>query len=204
MQSSTRWRLTAATVLLVAVSVWIAAPLLLRSAASLWIVEDVPARATAIVILGGGPEYRPSAAARLYRDGWAPLVLVPRVAPSPLEELGVVSSEEGLTLAALDRLGVPQDAIESYGRDVTSTHDEAQAVKAWARGRTIDRLLIPTDPFHTRRVNWDFEKSLPGVDVRVVPTRAPRYDPGQWWQQEEGLIAFQNEAIKWLYYHVQY
>ena len=152
-------------------------------------MDERPERATAIVILGGGLEFRPSAAARLYHEGWAPLVLAPNVEPS---------------IAVLDRLGVPENAVESYGADVKSTYDEAEAIKAWVRGRSVERLIIPTDSFHTRRVNWVFEKSLPGIDVRVIPIDAPGYDPGRWWQQKYGRIAVRNEVIKWLYYHAKY
>ena len=53
-------------------------------------------------------------------------------------------------------------------------------------------------------MKWAFEKSLPGIEVRVIPVDNPRYDPGRWWQQEDGLVAFQNEVIKWLYYHSKY
>ena len=189
---------------LTALLVWAFLPQILNSAATLWIVDERPAHATAIVILGGGSEFRPSAAAGLYHEGWAPLVLVPNVEPSPLEQLGMEPSQAKFTIELLERLKVPRAAVELYGTEVTSTRDEAEALKEWAHGKAVARLLIPTDAFHARRVKWVFGKLLPGIEVRVIPVETPEYDPIRWWQQEEGLIAFQNEIIKWLYYHAKY
>lgn len=183
---------------------WVFAPQILRAAASAWVVDEQPDRAAAIVILGGGLNFRPAAAARLYHDGWAPLVLVPQVEPSAPEQMGLAPSEGRLTIGILEKLGVPPQAIEAYGNAVTSTRDEAEAVKAWAQGKAVDRVLVPTDPMHTRRVNWIFGKALPGTDVRVIPVQTPEYDRRLWWQRERGLIAFQNEVVKSLYYRAKY
>src|SRR5262249_20316499 len=57
----------------------------LRGLANAWIVEDPLAKADCIVLLGGGREIRPFAAARLYREGWAPRVLIPNIRTNPTE-----------------------------------------------------------------------------------------------------------------------
>jgi hypothetical protein len=41
------------------------------------------------VILGGGLEYRPFAAAQLYKEGFAPKVLIMDVKLAPTEEMGL-------------------------------------------------------------------------------------------------------------------
>lgn len=183
---------------------WVFASPILRAAATAWVVDEQPDRAAAIVILGGGLNFRPAAAARLYHDGWAPLVLVPRVEPSAPEQMGLAPSEGRLTIGILEKLGVPPQAIESYGRAVTSTRDEAEAAKAWAQGKAVDRLLIPTDPMHTRRVNWIFGKALPSIDIRVIRVSTQEYDSDSWRQPEKGLATFQSEALKSLYYFARY
>lgn len=68
------------------------------------------------------------------------------------------------------------------------------------------RLLIPTELFHTRRVNWLMEKQLKDlkVDVRVIALDLPEYNRTNWWQREQGVIAFQNEVIKYLLYRTRY
>jgi len=76
------WVLRAAAVGLLVVALRVP---LLRGLAAWWIVDEVPVAAEAIVVLGGGEEYRPFAAARLWKSGLAPVILVPEVKRSPTE-----------------------------------------------------------------------------------------------------------------------
>jgi len=64
----------ASLVILACAGWWWRAPLL-RGAARLWIVADAPAKADAIVILGGGLDSRPAEAARLFHAGFAQRIL---------------------------------------------------------------------------------------------------------------------------------
>ena len=71
---------------------WFACGALLEAAAKAWVVHDVIQPADAIVVLGGGLETRPFAAAALYKNGFTPKILVSDVKPSRAEKLGVVAS----------------------------------------------------------------------------------------------------------------
>jgi uncharacterized SAM-binding protein YcdF (DUF218 family) len=184
----------------------------LRGVAAWWIVDEVPVGAEAIVVLGGGEEYRPFAAARLWKSGLAPVILVPEVKRSPTEELGLRPSATTIILGVLRAEGVPESAIVRIGKDVTSTREEAQAVREWATGRGLVkegeeagwRLLIPTDPFPTRRTNWLFEKTIPGLEAVVVRTDPPDMEVEAWWTRENSLISFNNECVKYLLYRLKY
>jgi uncharacterized SAM-binding protein YcdF (DUF218 family) len=197
-------RVAAAGLLLVALRV----PLL-KGLASWWIVDEAPVAAEAIVVLGGGEEYRPFAAARLWKSGLAPVILVPEVKRSPTEELGLRLGTTTIILGVLKSEGVPDSAIVRIGKDVTSTREEALAVKEWAAGTGRAggagwRLLIPTDPFPTRRTNWLFEKTMPGLEAVVVRTDPPDMDVEAWWTRENSLISFNNECVKYLLYRLKY
>ena len=89
---------------------------------------------------------------------------------------------------------------------LASTYDEARAVRAWLATNSAKSILIATDLSHTRRARWIFQKELEGtgVQVRVHAIQPKEYGLTNWWQHEEGLIAFQNEFIKSLYYHLKY
>ena len=67
-------------------------------------------------------------------------------------------------------------------------------------------MLIPTDIFHTRRVRWLFRKQLRHTGVQVLVEAVPvrEYQQQDWWRHEQGLVAFQNEVLKSLYYHLKY
>ena len=179
---------------------------LLTSLARTWVVNEQVTSADAIVILGGGPENRPFAAARLFHAGVAPLILYMDVKPGPAEMLGVVPTEEEQTRRILLSNSVPESALCMIGTNVASTYDESCAVRNWAKQTGAKSIVITTDLFHTRRARWIFRKELRDTDVRVYLSAVNARDYGvtNWWQQEPGIIDFQNEIIKSIYYRLKY
>ena len=179
---------------------------LLRGAAKAWIVDDKLERADAIVLLGGGLETRPFAAARLYREGYAKQILVARPKPTTADELGLTVRHEIVARLILLKEGVPESAITEIGRDVQNTRDESLAVREWVQANPAKALIIPTDVFHTRRVGWLFRKQLRDAGVHVMVQAVPvrEYTVSAWWQRELGLVAFQNEVLKLAYYRLKY
>jgi len=179
---------------------------LLTGLADAWVVNDPVTKADAIVVLGGGVENRPFAAAKLYHEGVAPMILYTDVRPGPAEEMGIVSPEAQLTRRILLSNNVPETAMTMIGTNVASTYDEAMAVRAWVDKTGAKSIIIPTDPFHTRRAFWIFNQELRGLktEVCVVPVNPVRYRTRDWWRHEEGVIAFQNEVIKYIYYRLVY
>lgn len=179
---------------------------LLTGLAEAWVVNDPVTKADAIVILGGGLQTRPLAAAKLFHDGVAPRILYTDVRLSPAEETGVILAEREQTHRILLSNGVPEMAMAMIGKSVASTFDEAKAVQAWVETSGAKSIIIPTDVFHTRRVRWVFDKELRNTraEIHVVAVDSPRYKINDWWWHEEGLIAFQNEVIKSIYYWCKY
>jgi uncharacterized SAM-binding protein YcdF (DUF218 family) len=184
---------------------WCRAPLL-RSAARAWIVNQPLSHADIIVVLGGGPETRPFEAARLYHLGLAPKILVMNPKPPPSVQLGLTPTEAEISRNVLLRQGVPEDAIIVATALVTNSYDESIVVRNWAGTNGVKRVIIPTDLFHTRRVRWLYGKELKGtgIQVQIEALAVRQYAVEDWWQHEEGLIAFQNEILKYAYYRVKY
>ncbi|MEM7010356.1 MAG: YdcF family protein [Verrucomicrobiota bacterium] len=189
---------------------WIFHPQLLSAAGRSWIKNEAQDSADAILVLGGGVETRPFRAAELYNEGVATKMGVLDPKPMPTSELGFNPDHTDLTLKILGAKGVPESAIEVIGDNVDSTWDEVEAVRAWIESQPdserIQSVLIPTDPFHTRRVDWLFEKQLAdfNVEIYVVPVVPPNYRPEDWWKSEGGVIRFQNELIKYVFYRINY
>jgi uncharacterized SAM-binding protein YcdF (DUF218 family) len=179
---------------------------LLTGVAQAWVVDEPVTNADAIVVLGGGLENRPFAAAKLFHDGVAPRILYTDVRLSPAEEIGVALPEKEQTHRILLSNGVPETAMTMIGRSVNSTYDESKAVQAWVEKSGAKSIIIPTDVFHTRRVRWVFRKELRNTkaEIHVVAVVSPRYKISDWWQHEQGVVAFQNEIIKSVYYHCKY
>jgi len=199
------WLIFLILVSIIAVA-WTARDSILRGLAELWVVSDPLDRADAIVVLGGRIDVRPFAAADLYKRGFASRILISNVLRGPVEALQLWPGQTELTRQLLLKLGIPAEAIVEFGDDVSSTYEEARAVHDWAVASGAKAVIIPTDMFPTRRVRWTFRRAVAPAGIRVmVRSIQPRdYGIDDWWKDERGIIDFQNEVIKWIYYRFNY
>lgn len=177
----------------------------LREAARLWIVSDPLAPADAVAVLGGGVDDRPFAAAAYYRAGLVTKILVSDDWMGKAATLGAVPSDTQANLAVLRKLGIPESAIDTFGEGARNTHDEALALDAWAKAHNAHRLIVPSEIFSARRVRWTFNRVLgPGATIIVPALDPPQYDRNDWWHEDAGIIAFQNEILKYFSYRLRY
>jgi uncharacterized SAM-binding protein YcdF (DUF218 family) len=178
----------------------------LQGAAQAWIVCDPIEPADAVAVLGGGIDTRPFAAAKYYHQGLVPKILVSSARTSPSERLGVSTSQTELNRAVLLRLGVPETSIEIFGHELSSTFEESVALREWAERAHVTRIIVPTETFSSRRVKWTMQHSfaLTKIRVRVLALEPWEYSRYQWWRREGGLISFQNEVLKYIYYRLKY
>ena len=196
---------TVGVVLLAGVLSWIERAPLLRAAAAWWIVADRPGPADAVAVLGGGVEDRPFAAAAYYRQGIVRRVLISNVGGGPAERLGALPSHASANREVLLRLGVPAAAIETFGTRIVNTHDEVLALHEWAERAGATALIVPTELFTTRRLSWMLHRVFgDAVTIRVTAQVPEQYDRSNWWRDEGGIVAFQNEVLKYLYYRFKY
>jgi uncharacterized SAM-binding protein YcdF (DUF218 family) len=186
---------------------WIERGALLRGAADLWIVSDPITPADAVVVLGGGIDSRPFVAADLYAKGLVKKVLLSEVDEGPSVGIGGLPGHTENNRKVLVRLGVPKSAIETFGTANKNTFEEAAALKDWTDRNAVSVLIIPTEVFSARRVRWTFRREFTGSAVRIeVPSFNPatEYTRAEWWKTEVGVITFQNEVLKYLYYRLKY
>lgn len=195
-----------ALLLLVVVLLWSFRQPLLQGFMEAWAVDEPLQKADAIVVLGGGLDVRPFAAAELYKQGYAPQVLVAIPPVKRAESMGLVQSHGAHNRAVLLHEGVPETAIVSLGTDLKNTCQEALALREWLKTSQVKRIIIPTEAMHTRRVRWLFDKILADQGVEIIVTRleSPEYNASNWWMSETGLIAVQNEVMKYFYYRLKY
>jgi uncharacterized SAM-binding protein YcdF (DUF218 family) len=202
------WRLAVRVLVLgsLGAGTWLVREPLLRGAADLWIESDEVTHADAVVVLGGQIEIRPFAAAELYYRGLASRVLVSNNAEGRAAAIGAVQGHTEANRNVLLKLGVPENAIEVFGQSNKSTRDEAVALREWVDRHGASTIIIPTEAFVTRRVRWIFEREFAGRNIRIeVSSHEPaEYTRAAWWKSSAGLIAFQNEVIKYIYYRLEY
>ena len=185
---------------------WLLREPVLRGAADLWIVSDPISRADAIVVLGGGLETRPFVAAELWRRGLADKILISQAPEERAVSIGAMPSHSELNREILLKLGVPAGAIETFGTANKNTRDEAVALREWAERNAASAFIIPSEIFSARRVRWIFRREFFGtaVSIEVPSIEPPDYTRRDWWKTEQGLVAFQNEVLKYIYYRLKY
>lgn len=175
---------------------------ILTALANFLTIDDERAPADAIVLLNGGLDTRPEAAARLYREGLVPIVVIGREEDGRAVELGLMPNRTDVAIGLLRHGGVPDSAIRQLRTPggTTSTEDEARLFAAYARLHDFRRIIVLTSDFHTRRTRRAFRnalRSLP-IEIRMAAAPSAEFGPADWWRTEAGLLAISEEYVKLL------
>jgi uncharacterized SAM-binding protein YcdF (DUF218 family) len=172
------------------------------------IINDRLLPADIILLLNSEFDTRPFRAAELYQQGMAPVIVIARAEDTPVVDLGLVPNGTAISVGVLEKLGVPPDKIIilPVPGGATSTLDEAVAFRQYIETNQVDRVILVTSAFHTRRARWIFKKTLAGLPLTLEMAAVPHtdFDRTNWWKNEKGLIALNNEYIKLLYYFFKY
>jgi len=187
-------------IILICAVAYLAHPVLLRSMGGYLIVEDPLERASAIVVLSSELPYRALEAARLYKDGWAPKVILTRPHrkrhSSILESLGIHRMEvHELHYEVLLRSEVEVEAIVVIDEGVGNTLSELKTVLR-ALSPSIDTtLIIVTSHYHSRRTRniWDY---LTDGNVRGIirwTTEDSLFDAERWWKNRNSIELLVHE-----------
>ena len=175
----------------------------LEASASFLDVGEEPAHADLIYVLGGNPEYRPAAAAKLYLEGYAPRIILSRIRDNDANLMGVIRNETDAAHEILLRLGVPDSAIvvTTFGGGVASTTDDARALAEYLRANPAERAIVLTSRYHTRRARWNVRQQLDETspEILMIGVTDPRFTAQNWWRSEAGMLAYTEEYLKFMH-----
>ena len=178
--------------------------LILTSIAKILVVEDTLYKADIIYLLTGDVTSRPFHAVDLYRENYTNTIVVPQHEVNPVEELGIYPNPTEAALKILVQEGVNKSDIIviDFNNGVSSTRDEAIALRNYIYKTKIKNVLIVTSAFHTFRAKYIFKKELKGTTANIIMSPAPhlKFDETNWWNFEEGLIYCTNEYLKFIHY----
>ncbi|RMG01364.1 MAG: YdcF family protein [Planctomycetota bacterium] len=168
-------------------------------------VSGPPVRSQYVMILGGGVENRPFAAAALVNLGWAEEVLISEVKPPPEVNDRILPPEHVVTREILLRMGVADERIHVLCGAHNSTFSEAVSLGKLLESEPEARVLVVTDRCHTRRARWVFRQVL-GDDsrIRFVATPDEDFVAERWWTSPKGALYVPGEYLKLLYYSCRY
>jgi uncharacterized SAM-binding protein YcdF (DUF218 family) len=165
---------------------------LLSRAGSWLVVEDPLEKADAIFVLGGTRFERPLEAVDLYKEGWAPRILLFREVKDfgevALLERGFPFQLESDVQADALRRMVPAAAVIVLGEQ-DSTRGEAAAIRDQALKHGWTRIIVVSSKQHTRRARMVITRRLANSNVKTI-MRASRYDRTDteyWWRNRASL-----------------
>ena len=179
---------------------------ILREFASFLIVENPLRPAAAIIALGGQTPFREMEAAKLYRAGWAPLVVIVREAGTKeskaLENLGIqVGRFWELRREVLIREGVPPDAIVVSQEGAEGTLEELRAAHGSLQSKDSPVILV-TSKYHTRRTGLTWKYVTEGKSQTIVRAAGlDPFDPERWWHQRRFVLSVVREYLGLINYY---
>ena len=168
--------------------------------------QDELAHADLIMVLAGERIERWLEAVDLYKEGWAPRIVL---SPGPAGRLDVVLQARGVSYPregdlardAMVALGVPVDAVTVLPDGVDNTAQEAAALRQRS-GPELRRVIVVTSSYHTRRTQFAFRRAFHGTPVTIL-VRGSRYsqaNPARWWQRRADIRFVMSELPKFLAY----
>ena len=192
--------------------------LLVAAGASAWLLfyggrylhhDDPLQKADAVFVLGGARVERWLEAYDLYKEGYAPLIMLSperaEAAETLIRSRGVrFPSTPELQHAALVQLGVPPSAIWMPGGWVDNTAQEANLLRTSVQARGWKRLIVVTSKYHTRRAGFAVRRALAGTGCETI-IRGTRYDPwnpDRWWRSRADIRYGAFEWIKLVLYRL--
>lgn len=179
---------------------------LLQGVVIFLIKENPPQKCDALFVLSGGGYDRGNEAVKLLNAKWAPYVVC--TGGNPVSELCVMdidTLESDMTAANLRHHGVPDTQIILL-RNGTSTQEEARLALHYCRQRGWNKIMVLTSKLHTRRAARVFHKVFKESGITILMRGAPssKFNEYEWWKNEDGLIAVNNEWVKTIYYWFKY
>jgi uncharacterized SAM-binding protein YcdF (DUF218 family) len=172
----------------------------LRAIGSWLLVEGQPERADAIVVLAGGTPRREATAATLWKEGWAPQIIISKAYERPdireLIALGVRRlDQQNEAKKVLEAYGVPADRITAIPDVSRTTEPELAMVRDLARREGYRRLILVTSPHHTRRVRMIWAKQAEGGPEGVVVPARERFPFDDWWRRRRAAESVLHEYL---------
>ncbi|BAU29446.1 DUF218 domain-containing protein [Aneurinibacillus soli] len=194
----------AAAIVVLLLILWLSYEPILEGAARYLVYPDNRQKSDVIVLLGGEQDgQRTRKAAELYKEGIAPLIIV-----SSGGQLSWRTTESREMVALLLELGIPAHAISKEEKSL-STYENALYTKELLQksGRSVKRLTLVTDDWHTRRAVYVFQHVFAhtGIEIASVGSHQLRtVHFKKWWLDHESLQVIASEWARMLVYYVKY
>jgi uncharacterized SAM-binding protein YcdF (DUF218 family) len=171
--------------------------------------EDPLEKADAIFVFSGTRAERPLEAYKLYREGYAPRIVVTRAiseqALALVEHQGIrVVSDFDVNRTVLTGLGVPESALILPARIHDNTAKEAQTLRALVQQYHWRTVILVSSKYHLRRVRLACWREVSDLGVRLI-RKGSRFDtstPDRWWTRRGDIRWLLTEVPKLIAYEL--
>ena len=155
-----------------------------------------PQKADVIVVLGGDDGRRVNCGAQLYKQGYAPCLLL-----TGLDDRYYRADKPNWRERSLMNKGIPRKAIAVDTRSKT-TWDEALNTVETMQKNSWKRAIVISDPPHMLRLHNTWTRALRGSSGTfvLVATRPEWWRPLLWWNNETSYRFVISEIKKNLFY----
>src|SRR6266496_2363536 len=165
-------------------------------------MQGVCQSADAIVAISGGDtNARTAEAIKLYRSGWAPVIIFSGAAQ---DKQGASNAAAMAQIAYNSR--VPSSAVLLDEVSV-NTAENASQVRNIVQQHGFKRIILVTSPYHQRRASIEFGRSLGDIATIIKnPTSNDRFWPSYavWWTTPGGLWLGISELVKIIFVSVSH
>jgi len=165
---------------------------LLRAFAHAWLTSDPIERSDAILVLSDDnfDGDRATQAAKLYRQGMAPVVVASGRRLRPYAGIAELIQHD------LEQHGVPKKAILACPHETDDTKDESAALLGFVQQHNWRRVIVVTSDFHARRTRYIFRRIFPAqIEVRVSGAPDEDFDAEHWWEKRRSVKIMFHEIV---------
>lgn len=198
-------------VFLVLILLLVAHDKILTGIGSFLIVEDIPQKADAAVVLNGGVDIYPRLieAASLYKQVKADKVVINGNRKTDilrgLEDSGFATPCKWYaeSIGILTHLGVAKDHIIAISaEDAYDTISEAKIVGEILINNNMTSVIITTSKFHSRRARYIWNNLYNGkLQIYIAPAPDDLFNPARWWKNGRQIRWVLSEYGAWVYYY---
>jgi uncharacterized SAM-binding protein YcdF (DUF218 family) len=157
------------------------------------IINQKPRKSDAIIVLGGGPINRIQEGVALYRQGYAPYLVL----SGGTQDFSQATQAQVMRWQAVDEFGVPQHAIVLDNRSYTTYQNALNTRQIMLTHHWTSALVVSSD-YHMRRVRFLFSRVYQDLPIRLTYVAAsdPWFRPRRWWSNPESALITISEYAK--------
>ena len=157
--------------------------MIVKFAGAFLVVDEKPVKSDVIIVLSGG-EGRLEKGVTLFKEGFAPYLLLSNGSVDQLYERAL-------------QLGVPADSIILENQS-TSTLENARFSKEVMLKYQFHSAIVVSSNSHMRRVKVLFDHTFKNSEIQLVYSSGvnPSYNPNQWWLTKYDRNTTFSEYIK--------